>query len=287
MKKLDINITKAVDAVVDKLLKELGDNLVSVWLYDWKDISDPDYSIKLVIRTVDGKDTSYDEIQSWAENAAYDAGWKYYMPVSVHQESSFEMTWYYFIRDFAETPETELKYYDREEGLITRPDKFCEKTTHKTTDKYSVRKATDADKCRIAEIEVFNQRLNFYPLCKNDEYYFGKLQVSEELGKRNDDDDDEYSMKNTYVYDDGVVKGFIVIEDGEVWKLFVEPALQGQSVGSELMKFAKEVQVVHSVWVPEKNTRGVKFYEKQGFSLTEERIFEATSREYLIRMKRS
>ena len=36
----------------------------------------------------------------------------------------------------------------------------------------NIRKATQKDLARIAEIEVFNYRLNFYPIFKDDDFLF-------------------------------------------------------------------------------------------------------------------
>lgn len=147
-----------------------------------------------------------------------------------------------------------------------------------------IRQATASDAFRIAEIEVFSYRLSFYPIFKNDKFYFEELQVSKEAEKLLAD---EEILQSTYVYDDGVVKGFIIIDGGEVWKLFVEPALQGQSIGAELLEYAKEVHSVNSLWVLEKNVRAIKFYRKHGFCATEEKIYEEGTTEYLVRMKLS
>ena len=64
----------------------------------------------------------------------------------------------------------------------------------------NIRKANACDLSRIAEILIFNYRLNFYPIFRNDEYYFVELTVPNLA--------DEYKDKldNVYVYDDGVVK---------------------------------------------------------------------------------
>ena len=40
-----------------------------------------------------------------------------------------------------------------------------------------IRRARTDDLNRIAEIEVFNYRLQFYPIFLDDEFYFGELQV--------------------------------------------------------------------------------------------------------------
>lgn len=98
----------------------------------------------------------------------------------------------------------------------------------------NIRKATKDDVSRIAEIEIFNYWLNFYPIFRNDKYYFEDLQVLTELHKLLCN---PKNLKNTYVYDDGVVKGFIRVDGKEVKKLFVEPVLQGQGIGAKLLEF--------------------------------------------------
>ena len=40
-----------------------------------------------------------------------------------------------------------------------------------------IRKANEDDLSRIAEIQIFNYRLNFYPIFQSDAYFFGELQV--------------------------------------------------------------------------------------------------------------
>ena len=41
----------------------------------------------------------------------------------------------------------------------------------------NIRQATEKDLSRIAEIEIFNYRLNFYPIFKSDWFYFEYLTV--------------------------------------------------------------------------------------------------------------
>ena len=86
-----------------------------------------------------------------------------------------------------------------------------------------IRRATTDDLNRIAEIEVFNYRLQFYPIFRSDEFYFGELQVPNVANRY------AHSLEDIRVWDDGVVKGFILVRSGEIKKLFVEPVLQGQA----------------------------------------------------------
>ena len=94
-----------------------------------------------------------------------------------------------------------------------------------------IRIATIQDIERIAEIYVFNYRLNFYPIFKNDAFYFEEMTVFNEM--------DTFSsvINSIYVYDDGVVKGFIHIDGKEVKKLFIEPVLQGSGIGTKLLNY--------------------------------------------------
>lgn len=141
-----------------------------------------------------------------------------------------------------------------------------------------IRKAVKEDVCRIAEIEVFNYRLNFYPIFKNDDYYFNELQIINQI--------DKYNLDEIYVYDDGVVKGFIQIDNQEVKKLFVEPVLHNQKIGSKLLEYAIEKMDVNHLWALEKNEKAISFYKKYGFQLTSEKKLEEDTTEYLIHLIR-
>ena len=142
----------------------------------------------------------------------------------------------------------------------------------------NIRKAIPQDACRLAEIEIFNYRLNFYPIFRNDEYYFGELLVATLMAQY-----DEATLARTLVYDDGVVKGFLRMKGTQVEKLFVEPALQGQHIGAALMEKALALGADH-LWALEKNTRAIAFYARHGFHPTGERELEEDTEEYLLRL---
>lgn len=146
-----------------------------------------------------------------------------------------------------------------------------------------IRQATAGDVSRLAEILVFNNRLNFYPIFRCDEYSFGEMQVipiaNKMLAK-------PQVLANTYVYDDGIVRGMMVLEGDEVKRLFVEPAFQGRGIGAALLEYAvAEHQVTH-LWAMEKNVRAIRFYERHGFHVTDEKVFEEDTPEYLVHLKR-
>ena len=144
----------------------------------------------------------------------------------------------------------------------------------------NIRKATKEDLARIAEIVVFNYRLNFYPIFKNDDFYFGELQVLNLM--------ESYQplIETMWVYDDGAIKGFVQVDNKEIKKLFVEPALQGNAIGSKLLNFAIDKFNADFLWALEKNIRAIKFYQRHGFSVTSEKKLEEDTTEYLVRMER-
>ena len=143
-----------------------------------------------------------------------------------------------------------------------------------------IRRATIDDLVRIAEIFVFNYRLNFYPIFQEDTFYFGELTVSnmvESFAKE---------LDSIWVYDYGVVKGFIHIEKREVRRLFVEPTLQEKAIGAELLEYGIAEKDVNSLWVLEKNIKAIAFYKRHGFDTTNEKKYEEDTIEFLVRMER-
>ena len=74
-----------------------------------------------------------------------------------------------------------------------------------------------------------------------------------------------------YVYDDDAVKGFVKTDGNEIQKLFVEPVLQGNKIGSSLLDYAVKNLSADNLWALEKNTKAIKFYKNHGFELTDEK----------------
>lgn len=142
-----------------------------------------------------------------------------------------------------------------------------------------IRQAKSEDLERIAEVFVFNYRLNFYPIFQDDTFYFEELKVSKFSASF------ENELDTIWVYDDGVVKGFIQIEKQEVRKLFVEPVLQGKSIGAELLVYEISEKNVNSLWALEKNAKAIAFYKRYGFGITDNKKYEEDTTESLVRVK--
>ncbi len=143
-----------------------------------------------------------------------------------------------------------------------------------------IRQARYDDIGRIAEILVFNYRINFYPIFRDDKFYFEEMTVAKQSAVL------ATQLDHIWVYDDGVVKGFIQIENAEVKKLFVEPVLQGTSIGAELIEYAIAERNVSFLWALEKNTGAIAFYKRHGFDITNDRKYEEDTTEFLVRMER-
>lgn len=146
-----------------------------------------------------------------------------------------------------------------------------------------IRKSTTQDLCRIAEIEIFNYRLHFYPIFREDAFYFEELQVSKLVEKYEASPE---MLENTYVYDDGVVKGFVRLDETEVKKLFVEPVLQDQGIGGQLLEYVIRNRHASWLWALERNARAIRFYERHGFCATGEKVLEEGTAEYLVKLER-
>ena len=147
----------------------------------------------------------------------------------------------------------------------------------------NIRSAQTKDLSRIAEIFVFNNRINYLPIFKDESYSFGELQVVsfiEQYLKRKE------VYQNLYVYDDGLIRGFLQMKGTEIYKLYIEPCFQREGIGHELIEFAiKEFGADH-LWTLEKNVKAIAFYNRHGFCFTGQRQFEEGTTEYVIELKR-
>jgi len=147
----------------------------------------------------------------------------------------------------------------------------------------NIRKAKIEDLSRVAEIYVFNNRINYFPIFKDEEFSFGELQVVSLV--------DNYFkkaeiIKNIYVYDKEFIKGFIQMNETEICKLYVDTFFQNVGIGSELIEYAIKELHASYLWALEKNIRAISFYQKHGFHLTDQKKFEEDTTEYLVKLER-
>ena len=152
-----------------------------------------------------------------------------------------------------------------------------------TNEDFMIRKATIKDISRIAEILVFVKRMNYRVIFRNDAVSFGEIQVIPVAEKYSKPE----ILDSIWVYEaEGIVKGLIRIVEKEVVELYVEHFFQGQGIGAELIEFAKKEHDVKYLWVLEKNTDAIRFYEAHGFHLTDNKMLEDGTPEYKVMMER-
>ena len=105
----------------------------------------------------------------------------------------------------------------------------------------NIRKAQISDLGRIAEIEVFNYRLNFFPIFKSEWFYFVELTV-ENVAKRY-----ENMLDDICVYEDVAVQGFMMKKDDEIVKLFVGIIIEQEKKQEDVKKNVSQNRIVKKI----------------------------------------
>lgn len=146
-----------------------------------------------------------------------------------------------------------------------------------------IRHAVTADASRIAEILIFTKRINYREIFQNDIVSFGEMQVYP-LAKSYIDNSDK--LDGIWVYDDGFVKGVLHIDGKQIVELYVDSFFENQGIGGILLKYAVEQFGCDYLWVLEKNTKAIRFYQRHGFMITQENQYEEGTTEYIVKMIR-
>lgn len=146
-----------------------------------------------------------------------------------------------------------------------------------------LRKAGNRDISRIAEILIFTKRTTYRPIFKNDNVSFNEMQVLNEIEKLSQPS----VLDNIYVYDDGIVKAMVKIEDvGEKTKVsefFVDPFFQGEGIGTKILNNVIDKSKEVFLYVLDKNERAIRFYVKMGFKYTGEKEEFLNSGFYMLK----
>ena len=146
-----------------------------------------------------------------------------------------------------------------------------------------IRQATIADASRIAEILIFTKRVNYRKIFCDDKVSFGEMQVYPLAQSYMDNPD---KLKGIWVYEDEFVKGMIHINEKQITEVYVDSFFENQGIGSKLVSFAIEQMNCDFLWVLEKNIDAIRFYQRHGFALTEEKQYEEGTTEYIVKMVR-
>lgn len=162
---------------------------------------------------------------------------------------------------------------------------------------FMIRKAAKEDASRLAEILIFAKRGAYRPIFRNDFVSFNEMSVLDTALHFRDNPE---ALGGIYVYDDGIVRGMMHIEEYrangqgrafQLKELYVDYFFQRQGIGRKLMRgfldMAREGDADSVfLWVLEKNTAAIKFYTSAGFRATGERRQEPGTTEYLLKYER-
>lgn len=146
-----------------------------------------------------------------------------------------------------------------------------------------IRKAETQDASRLAEILIFTKRMNYREIFRDDRVSFGEMQV---YPLAEDYIAHPEKLENIWVYDDEFVKGMLHIEGKALKELYVDSFFQNEGIGSKLIEFSIRQFDIQSLFVLEKNRNAIRFYQRHGFSLTQERQLEEGTTEYIVKMAR-
>ncbi|MCL2574217.1 MAG: GNAT family N-acetyltransferase [Defluviitaleaceae bacterium] len=136
-----------------------------------------------------------------------------------------------------------------------------------------IRPLEKSDIPRIAEIHIFAQRTTYRGVVPY-VFLFKKMTVGDRIEYF------KHNQTNGFVYDEDFIKGFITLgrcedEDKadslELYRIFVDPPMQGEGVGIKLAEHFEKVATEQGysdicLWVLEGNTNARSFYEKLGYA---------------------
>lgn len=92
------------------------------------------------------------------------------------------------------------------------------------------------------------------------------------------------SVKDLYCFtdDNGIIQGFIGVENQKIEMLFIDVAARGQGIGKKLLNHAATASNAIYVDVNEQNEQGVGFYEHMGFFILSRSDYDEQNRPFPI-----
>lgn len=127
-----------------------------------------------------------------------------------------------------------------------------------------IRKMQKSDIDRVAEIWL-NTNLKAHDFI-SEQYWRSNFDMVKEM----------FPQAEVYVYEsDGKVQGFIGLDGEYIEGIFVSDEMQSQGIGKALLDYAKSRKSELRLNVYRKNTRAIRFYQREGFSVRSEGLDEA------------
>lgn len=93
------------------------------------------------------------------------------------------------------------------------------------------------------------------------------------------------TQAEVYIYEDeSGIQGFIGLNGDHIEGIFVRRKVQSTGIGRQLLDFVKKRKQKMSLTVYQKNTRAIKFYQREKFCIQSEGLDEDTGeREYVMK----
>lgn len=83
-------------------------------------------------------------------------------------------------------------------------------------------------------------------------------------------------------HDTGEINGFIGLTDDYIAGIFVREAVRSGGIGKQLLDYAKDIKPTMGLSVYEKNTRAVRFYQREQFVIQSEHVDEGTGEKEFV-----
>ena len=128
-----------------------------------------------------------------------------------------------------------------------------------------IRKLQNADIDRVADIWL-DANLRAYSFI-SPQYWKGNFETVKKMLPR----------AEGYVYEnDREIWGFIGLNGEYIEGIFVSGEMQSRGIGKRLLDFVKTKKTELQLNVYQKNTRAIRFYQREGFKILREGMDEAT-----------
>ena len=88
---------------------------------------------------------------------------------------------------------------------------------------------------------------------------------------------EKFLNSDIYVYEEKLIKGFILIDNGYIDELYIKKEYRSNGIGKKLIDYVKNQYDELSLNIFQKNSRGISFYLKNGFKIVEENVEDFTN----------
>lgn len=107
------------------------------------------------------------------------------------------------------------------------------------------------------------------------EYWTGNYELVKEM----------LPQAELYVYEDdstGQIEGFIGLTGDYIAGVFVRNGVRSNGIGKQLLDYAKNIKPTLRLHVYQKNTRAIRFYQREHFLIQSENIDDSTNERELV-----